>query len=199
MCPEMNKPRLTKNDFIRAAESLDVPVAVIKAVAEVEARGGGFLPNGEPKILFEAHVFHRLTGGIFTDLHPNISSRRWNRTLYVGGVGEHARLAEAVRLNRSRALESASWGMFQVMGFNWKACGYISLQEFINAMFKSEGDHLDAFVGFIKNARLDAALRRNDWATFARSYNGPRFKENQYDVKLKRAFEKFSRATGAGR
>ena len=189
----MNKPRLSEADFVRAADRLNVPVATIKAVAEVEARGRGFLPSGEPKILFEAHVFHRLTGGIFTARHPEISSARWNRALYKGGQAEHGRLAEAVKLNRNRALESASWGMFQVMGFNWKICGYDSLQSFINAMYESEGDHLDAFIGFIRTSKLDLALRAQNWRSFARGYNGPRYKENQYDLKIKRAFERHSR------
>jgi hypothetical protein len=193
----MSKPRLTKADFVRAAAKLDVPIATIQAVAEVEARGSGFLPDGQPKILFEAHVFHRLTGGIFTVRHPDISSPRWDRKLYKGGAAEHDRLAEAVKLNRERALESASWGVFQIMGFNWKACGYGSLQEFINAMFQSEGDHLDAFVGFIRTSKLDTQLRQQNWAGFARSYNGPKYKENQYDLKIKRAFEKHSRASGS--
>ena len=191
----MNKPRLSEADFVRAADKLNVPVATIKAVAEVEAKGGGFFPDGQPKILFEAHVFHRLTGGIFTARHPELSSRRWDRKLYKGGPAEHIRLSEAVKLNRDRALESASWGMFQIMGFNWKTCGYDSLQSFINAMYESEGDHLDAFVGFIRTSKLDSALRAQNWAGFAKSYNGPRYKENQYDLKIKRAFEKHSRAS----
>ncbi len=98
----------------------------------------------------------------------------------------------AVKLDRERALKSASWGLFQIMGFNWKACGYQSLQHFINAMYRGEGDHLNAFVGFIRTSKLDVFLRKEDWKGFARRYNGPRFKENQYDVKLERAFKKFS-------
>lgn len=190
----MNKPKLVEADYVRAAERLNVSVPVIKAVAEVEAKGGGFFPNGEPKILFEAHIFHRLTGGLFTEKHPEISSARWNRALYKGGPAEHTRLQEAAKLNRDRALESASWGLFQIMGFNWKACGYDSLQDFVNAMYQGEGAHLDAFVGFIKSAKLDTHLRTLNWQGFAKSYNGPKFKENQYDVKLERAFKKHSRA-----
>jgi hypothetical protein len=34
-------------------------------------------------------------------------------------------------------------------------------------------------------------LREKRWADFARGYNGERFAENQYDVKLKAAYDKY--------
>jgi N-acetylmuramidase len=48
---------LTDADFARAAKELNVEVAAIHAVAEVEAAGAGFLPDGRPAILYEAHIF----------------------------------------------------------------------------------------------------------------------------------------------
>ena len=54
---------LTAADFARAAKNLNVEIAAIRAVAEVEAAGAGFLPDGRPAILYEAHVFHKETGG----------------------------------------------------------------------------------------------------------------------------------------
>ncbi|WP_262919099.1 N-acetylmuramidase family protein [Niabella hibiscisoli] len=53
----MPKPILTEKDFQDAARQLNCEVAAIKAVAEVESKGDGFLPTGEPKILFERHIF----------------------------------------------------------------------------------------------------------------------------------------------
>ena len=54
---------LTDADFARAAKALNVEVAAIRAVAEVEAAGAGFLPDGRPAILYEAHIFHAETKG----------------------------------------------------------------------------------------------------------------------------------------
>lgn len=45
---------------------------------------------------------------------------------------------------------------------------------------------------FLQNSKLVAALREKRWADFARGYNGPGYTANQYDVKLKEAYEKFS-------
>ena len=186
---------LTEADFERAADTLGCDVPAIKAVCEVEAPQGGFLEDGiTPRILFEAHHFSRLTQHRYDESHPGISSRTWSRALYAGGIREHRRLVDAVALDRNAALQSASWGLFQCMGFNYRLCGFATIQEFINAMYKDEGAHLDAFIGFVKHERLDAPLREHRWMDFARGYNGSGYAANQYDTKLADAWVKWGGA-----
>lgn len=187
------KPRLAEADFQRAAAALEVPVNVVKAVTQVESRGRGFLSTGEPVILFERHIFRRETNGRYDRTHPDLSNAA------PGGYGassaQHGRLQRAVRLDRQAALRSASWGLFQIMGFNFELAGHPTLQSFINAMYRSEGDHLDAFVAFIKADRgMWGALKRLDWAGFARRYNGPSYRKNRYDEKLRDAFVRLENA-----
>ena len=179
--------KLQECDFVVAAKMLNCEVAAIKAVAEVESAGGGFLSNGRPKILFERHYFHRLTGGEYSAAHPDISNRN------AGGYtsNEHARLEKAAKLDRNAALQSASWGKFQIMGAHWKALGYSSIQEFINAMYASETEHLMAFVKFVKVNGLSYELQRKDWAGFARGYNGSNYHINKYDQKMAVAYNKY--------
>jgi len=183
---------ISNQAFCDVANRLGVETAKIRAVDEIESSGTGFLENGEPKILFEAHWFSRFTNGQYDDSHPNISSPQWDRSLYKGGQAEHTRLQEAVDLNRTAALKSASWGRYQIMGFNWNTCGYESLQKFINAMYGDEEDHLEAFVGFIEHENLAKPLKNGDWATFARRYNGPGYKKNNYAKRLESAYRRFS-------
>ena len=177
---------IAQEDFIWAANVLGCPVAHIKAVCKVEAPRGGFDSENRPVILFEAHKFSKKTGGIYDQSYPGISSRVWNRHLYSGSnAGEHARLGLAVSLDRDAALESASWGAPQILGENYAECGYDSLQDFINAMYRSERSQLEAFVGFIQHDHIKVmALQKGEWSTFARRYNGPRYAENQYHTKL---------------
>lgn len=182
---------LTEEDYKKASKLLDVDIATIKAVAEVESAGNGFLLNGQPKILFEGHWFHKLTGGRFTNPgNANISYPTWKTDYY--NENQHARLAKAVRLDREAALKSASWGKFQIMGFNYARAGFDNLQSFINAMYDSEGAQLLAFVNFVKNEKLDGYLKKQDWAGFARRYNGPSYAKNRYDTKLANAYKKYS-------
>lgn len=183
---------LTDVDYETAANFLGCSIAAVKAFALVESAGDGFLPNREPKILFEAHHFSRLTKGAFDKSHPGISSPSWNPTLYKGGQKEHERLAEAIKLDRDAALASASWGKFQIMGFNWKMMGYVSLQAFVNDMYKGEYGQLQGFIRFIKASKLDKPLRELDWKALAKGYNGPGYKKNNYDVKLMNAYKGYA-------
>jgi hypothetical protein len=181
--------RLCEEDILNAAAELLCHVAAVRAVAEVESSGGGFLADGRPKILFEAHVFGQRTNHVYDDSHPGISSRKWDRSLYgPSGAHQYTRLLEAIALSESAALASASWGMFQIMGFNFELCGFRSLHTFVEAMVRSEGDHLRAFLRFITRRGLAVALRSHDWAAFAEGYNGPGYRENRYDEKLATAF-----------
>jgi len=193
---------LTDADISRAATALGVPSASVRAVLDVETPRGGFQPDGQVAILFERHYFSRLTGGKYDKTHPHISGRQ-------GGYGkyseQHAKLQEAVSLDRNAALQSASWGKPQIMGENWGLTGASSLQDFINKMSASEGAQLDLFVNFIKNERrrfdpvtlqssskgmsLWEALKARNWKVFARIYNGPAFAKNQYDTKLEAAYK----------
>jgi hypothetical protein len=185
---------LTDEDFSRAAKALDVEVCAIKAVAEVESAGSGFLPDGRPAILYEAHVFHRETGGRHAsakDRHGSpLSTPKWNKALYgAGGAHQHNRYEDARALNADAANKACSWGMFQILGQNHRACGFDSSQDFVDAMWNGgAGAHLDAFVGFIKANKLDGALRRKDWAAFAKGYNGPAYAQNKYDQKMAAAY-----------
>lgn len=194
------KTPLTLADFERAAATLRVPVAAIRAFAEVESRGTGFLPDGRPAILFERHVFRRqlIASGANLATVTNLEKARpdiCNKSPggYGASVKEWERLDDAVQVNRTAALESASYGAFQVMGFNWKRLGYASVQDLVNAMYKSSAAHLDSFVRYIQSdAKLLAALRAQDWPTCARLYNGANYMINQYDTRLERAFARYS-------
>jgi len=189
----MAKLRISEVEFNQAANIIGCEVEVIKAVAEIESRGYGFSSNGLPKILFEGHWFHRLTNGRYSNdsRYETISYAKWTRKWYGNQDNENDRLALAVSLDRIAALQSASWGAFQIMGFNYKKCGFIKLQEFINAMYKSEGEHLMAFIGYVMNRHLDDELRDKDWARFAYYYNGPGYQVNKYDVKMQAAYLKY--------
>lgn len=184
---------LTEQNFKDAANLLLIEVAAIKAVAEVESRGAGFFDDGRPKILFEAHIFGSQTKHEWDDTHPNVSCRKWNKALYKGGIKEYDRLNEAIALDKEAALKSASWGKFQVMGFNYKICGWNSVEKFVDDMYKDEGEHLKAFVGFIRSNNLAKYLQTKDWAKFAKAYNGPAYAQNKYDVKMREAYEKYTK------
>jgi hypothetical protein len=189
---------ITQKMFEAAANAIGTDIATIKAVAEVESAGGGFLPNGAPLILFEPHVFWRnlikrgKNPSDYVKGNSDILYPKWGTKPYGSIANQHARLAKAVKIDRDAALASASWGKFQILGENWKDAGYELLQDFINAMFRSEDDHLRAFLNFVKSKGLDKYLRTRTWDKFAEGYNGKSYKKNKYDIKLAKAYQKYA-------
>ena len=177
-------------DYEDAARVLGCSVAALRAVASVESAGRGFLPDRRPKILFERHVFHKLTSGRFGKTHPSLSARE--RGGYLGGAREYDRLYAAMVLDRDAAMQAASWGKFQVMGFNHRLCGHGSVDALVRAIVSGEPAQLAAFVSYIIATGLDDELRREDWAGFACGYNGRDFARNAYDRKMAKAYERFT-------
>ncbi len=189
--------KITASDYTRVASLLGVETAVVKAVAEVESGGkGGFLSDGRPVILFEGHVFWQqlrqrgISPEAYAPGNENILYPKWDRRHYRGGTAEYTRLERAVRIHEEAALSAASWGMFQLMGFNASLCGYTSAATFAEAMHTSEGVQLEAFVRFILARDLDCCLRLHDWAAFARAYNGPDYALNRYAERLAAAYSR---------
>ena len=184
-------------DFIVAARRLRCDEAAIRSVTDVEARGAGFLWDDDDKIcrikiLFERHIMYRL----LKKKHDRENALAHVRTTpdvvntrsggYSGGNAEHDRLTKARGIDSDLGLESASWGAFQIMGFHWKKLGYKSAVDFILTLSKGEPEQLEAFCRFIEaDPRLLNAIRTRDWPLFAEVYNGPNYRINKYDTKMR--------------
>lgn len=180
------------------------------------------LKNGYrvPTILYERQYFHRLTCANGPELFkkdPKTHKKRRNHGVGVKGCSSphdtdpdicwpagfmhygkldqsYLRLAKAYRLNPDAALESVSWGGFQIMGANFGQADYTSIGKMVTAMCTSEKEHLDALVRFIdSDPTLKKALQDKDWVTFAKHYNGPAYARNSYPEKMQAAYEKLSK------
>lgn len=189
--------KLTTEQIKTVAKDNNIPYASLRAVIEVEAKGDGFNVDGTPVILFERHIFRRrLIANGKESVATRLTKERPDLCYTaMGAYGkysqQHIRMAEASKYDRTSALESASWGLGQVMGFHWKSLGYPTLQAFINAMYRDEVSQLDAMIRYIKVNNLDGHLRTLNWASFAKGYNGSAYKVNKYDEKLATAYNKF--------
>ena len=188
----LKAPALVLADKIAAAEKLGVSVKHINMLLKVESGGKSFDDKGRPVILFEPHIFHRRTKGKWSP--SNFSYSKWGSRPYPKSFDARwAQLGEAALRNPVAALESASWGLFQVMGFHWKALGYESAQAFASAMTRGEPEQLDAMVRYIVANGLKGALQAckagnpDSCRAFARGYNGAGFEKNQYHIKMARA------------
>lgn len=192
-------------DFCAAGQRLKMPIAKIRGVDEVESAGSGFsLASKRPKILFEGHLFYAelRRKGLHIKaqmIDPTICYPKWTKAHYIGRDGEYARLAKATEICHALgvtdgiALRCASWGRYQILGSNFIACGYDSVEQMVEAMFLDEDNHLEAFCEYIVNTGIDDELRRGDIIGFVRRYNGPLYARNNYHIKLPRAIERFEK------
>lgn len=159
---------LTYADYLNAAKKLNVEVAAIRAVADVESSGDGFDVMGNLKKRFEPSWFQRLAG-------RSASS-----------------YSEAYAINPTMAMQANSWGKFQVMGFNYKEAGYNSVTAMVNSYSKSEKNQLDSFVTLIKSWGLEDELRSRNWSAFAYRYNGPNYAQGGYHTKMADRYAKYA-------
>lgn len=185
---------LKESDVVQAAKLLGVEPAAVKAIIHVESAGRGYLKDGRVIILFERHKFYNLLPKNLAyktaAQHPNICNPKSGG--YYGKAGEYLRFNLAFSIDQECAMKATSWGLFQIMGFNHVAAGYATIGEFVDAMKESEGKQLLAFANFIKaHKTMHLALQKQDWATFAKLYNGPAYKKNNYDSKLANAYARY--------
>ena len=192
---------LTEEDYMNAAALLNnsVEINIIKAFAIVESGGrSGFNENNLPVIAFEGHIFRKYTDRIYDFTHPNLSyiynkkaNRSWKRN-NKDQTTSWKTLSDAFDLDAEAALKSCSWGMFQLMGFNYKNSGHDDIYSFVKAMKQNAGNHLQCFLSFCtKNPNLLSAMQKKDFTNMAANYNGMDY--GDYDQKIKSAYEKLSK------
>jgi hypothetical protein len=131
---------LHQEGLAAAAEHVGVDPAVLWSVLSVETAGCGFLADRRPTILFERHIFSNRTGRRFDAAHPGISGP-------AGGYGppgahQYERLEGAIACDRRAALESTSWGLGQIMGFNAGLAGFGVAEEMVSQMMHGENEQI---------------------------------------------------------
>lgn len=191
---------LKDSDLREVGAKYNIEPAKLKSVTLVESNGSGFYPevikkNGkeinhpygsELVVRFEGHWFRKFTKTKYDKIYPHLSYEDWKLgNKYNRGINEFGRFLEAFKLDNEAAWLSTSWGMFQVMGFNYKVCGYNSVKAMIIDFYeRGEIAQLEAFLNYCEgNAILDD-LREGRNEVFARVYNGKGYKANKYDTKI---------------
>lgn len=193
---------ISEQTYADSAKMIGCEIAVIKAVASIESQSGGFDEQGRLKILFEPYIFYKALRKAGYDIgrltlpsanNSDILRSSWDATMYGKYSEQWGKLKKAIKIDEQIALESCSWGMFQIMGFNAKKAGYPSVHIMTNAYSLGENEQLRSFTEYILSTQLDDELRAKDFTSFARQYNGELYWKNQYDVKLLKAYNSFKK------
>ena len=189
--------KLNDGDIAQAATDLGIEPAALHAVLSVETGGSGFDKVGRPKALFERHYFYRFLQSDpakqQTAVDAGLAYPKWGEKPYPkGSDAVYAEISSACDIDLEAALKATSWGLGQIMGSNFQIAGCNSVQEMVKQAKESEANQLKQMCSFIKKNGLVDELQNKDWAGFAKRYNGPSYAQNQYDVKLASAYDKYA-------
>ena len=167
----------------QVAASLQIEPAALEALRRVET-GAASKPDA---IRFEPHVFLRSR----PDLRGQIPYTRSRRGAWSTTASETGRAAfdRAFALAPKDAVESASWGLWQVMGWallkQWPepveaCCQFFASPEPVSYALLSNWIR--------ENQRFLTAIRSKDWIRVARIYNGNGPNVDNYASKMLAAY-----------
>jgi len=183
--------KITAADFTALAKKYGIDESRLRAVAEVEARGSGYDSAGRLIALYEPHIAYKYTKDPVRAklVKAGIAYKTWVRN-YPKTSYDRIDLCISIAGEEIAAM-STSFGMGQIMGFNYAMLGFPNALTMVKWLALSEANQLEGIVKFAQAKGIFNALKKGDWATFARGYNGDGYAANQYDVKLANADKKW--------
>lgn len=111
-----------------------------------------------------------------------LTARRFEPAFFKRLTGHSARdFASASRIDYHSAMLSTSFGKYQILGINYKAAGFRSVEALASA---GCADQDKGFVRFVKSKHLDRFVKYGQLKAFAKAYNGSQYQRNKYDSKL---------------
>jgi len=168
----------------RQAQAYGLPVAPALAVFLVESNQAYDPRTGLVIIRFEPNIFRRQAG-------QEVSYSRG------GQRDEWRNLEGAYDLDPDAALLSTSYGLPQLMGFNWRVTEYPGIQAMVLAFQDSCQAQVAGFFEFVDQNGLGRYILNADWQGFTRRYNGPGNVAG-YSGRLRRALAAVNAVKGRG-
>lgn len=181
------------SDYSDLAIELACHPADLEAIAIVESDGFGWFKDGRIKILFEKHWFYKLVPDDKRQraIKAGVARKSWvspSKGGYKDQIGADARyklLQKAMNIDTEAALQSISMGRFQIMGFNYKICGFKSADQMWRMFLDDEYNQLRAFANFLTAKGLVKALQDREYDRIEKGYNGGGL-NGAYAAKMKR-------------
>lgn len=170
------------------AQKYSIESRKLKAFLKVESNANPF-DGDHPTVRFECLKFN-----IKVENENQVSCKT---DKYKYGNAEDTNkeaFLRALKIDERNAILSSSFGMGQIMGFNYYYAGYETPEDFYQAMFDEE-EQIKAFLNFIKkNNIILAELKKTntDWDKVSEQYNGKGYGENNYAQKIEKAANSFA-------
>lgn len=177
-----------------AAKARGFDAAAVAAIVEVESMGAGLAPDGRPVILYEPHIAYRVAqpGAREMLVSAGLARPKWVKDYPASQAARWNQFDRCAKIaGRDVAIQATSWGLGQVLGLNWRSCGFASPADF-EAMQATEAGQVETMLRYLEGADLFGAIQARDWAAIARSYNGPAYRANRYDERMEAAYRRIT-------
>ncbi|KZL19043.1 N-acetylmuramidase domain-containing protein [Pseudovibrio sp. Ad37] len=172
---------------------------LLRALLIVESKEAACDDQGRIHLLPEKHIFWRKLPSQLrsTAVAAGLATKKWSKGNYkgLGKAGSDARwdrLERMALVDETAALLSASYAKPQIMGFNYKLCGYHSVKSFVIALASEEAAQDKAFVDYLLNSGLAEDIRAKDVRAIVRRYNGA----GQVDYYSRKVLRVYAKLTG---
>lgn len=110
-------------------------------------------------IRFEPNVFLKKTKKLIT-AKRGTQDKEWDN------------FRRAVEINEEAALWSTSYGLPQLMGFNYTVTRFSTMKEVLENFQRSCSEQVKGFFDFVKHNKLIKYVVSKDWPSFVERYNG---------------------------
>lgn len=172
--------RLEMKDFRRAGEEHGIDPWKLHGWLDTESSRGGFDEFGHAIMVPECQEFSKRTAHFYDNTDPDLSFAHWVHPARVksghpytlDNTGRWDVLVRQAVLSFDAALESASWGAFQIMGWQFEKLNFDDAHELVSAIYQGERGHLDLAIRLLVAEDGFEALLSDDWLTAARIWNG---------------------------
>ena len=167
------------------ARKAGIPERVLRAIQKVESRGSAKAVRVEP------HLFHRKRPDLASKVPYKKNPKRGYST--TATETNRAALERAILVDAKTAIESTSFGKYQVLG-RYLLNAYGKSPEECYECFRLDplgASNLMVAAWFKDNPRAREAANAVpvDFTGLARCYNGPKYYVHKYDEKLKAAYD----------
>lgn len=182
----MDNKSLTNAQIYDIATKNGYEYKALKSIIQVESGQHGFSDTtGRIIIQFEPSWFKREC----KDWQKDTVHVTWESNKVGDQTQEWQAFNNAFAENANAAMESASIGMMQLMGFHYAEIGFKTVGAMWDDAKIGEANQILQAVKWIKTVpQLDNALKAKDWATVAYYYNGEDYKQFHYDTRLISAY-----------
>lgn len=188
--------RLQTLDYRRVAEEHGIEPWKLHGMADIESRRGGFDNDGRAIMVPELQWFSEFTFHAYDKTDPDLSIPKWippakvksGHPYLLENLGRWDVLARQAAIDFDAAIKAASWGAFQIMGFNFNKFNFSNPFELVQYVYQGERYQLDLAVRYLIADGGFEPLLKGDYYRAAIVQNGTG-KPKEYAAEWKAASE----------